>query len=78
MWESGDEEEVDPSTKNWAVRSKLPLFGAASMLRRRHTSGVDVHGEDGGGFNSLEEVGSPREEDGFHGLELVAVAVISG
>ena len=38
---------------------------------------VDVQLVDGGGFSSLAEVGSPREEDGFHGLELVAVAVIS-
>ena len=36
---------------------------------------IDVHLVDGGGFNSLAEVGSPREEDGFHGGELVAVAV---
>ena len=38
---------------------------------------VDVHLVDGGGFNSLAEVGSPREEDGFHGGELVAVAVVA-
>ena len=38
---------------------------------------VDVHLEDGGGFNSLAEVGSPREEDGFHGLELAAITVTS-
>ena len=38
---------------------------------------VDVHLEDGGGFNSLAEVGSPREEDGFHGGKFVAVAVVA-
>ena len=38
---------------------------------------VDVHLFDGDGSSSLAEVGSPRVEDGFHGLELVAVAVTS-
>ena len=38
---------------------------------------IDVQLVDGGEFNSLAEVRSSREEDGFHGGELVVVAVVA-
>ena len=63
------------------VNQKLSSAFQTSVIRRGFDvekathKRVDVHGEYGGGVNSLAKVGSPREEDGFHGGELVAVAV---
>ena len=54
-----------------------PVVGRGFDVEEAAHQGVDVHGADGRRVNSLAEVGSPREEDGFHGGELVAVAVSS-
>ena len=54
-----------------------PVVGRGLDVEEAAHQGVDVHLADGGRLDSLAEVGPPREEDGFHGGELVAVAVVA-
>ena len=70
-------------TRRLCVYQKLSSALNASVVwcsfdvEKKTQKRIDVHLVDGGGFNSLAEVGSPCEEDGSHGGELVAVAVLA-
>lgn len=48
-------------------------FNSQKFAQKR----VNIHRTDGGGVSSLAEVGSSREENRFHGRQLIVVPVIS-